>query len=229
MTTESTGRLIAIGDIHGCSRALQTMLEKLAPGPADTLVVLGDMVDRGPDSEKVIRQLLALQGKTTLIALLGNHEEMLLAVADGHLSPTTWTRHGGEQVLTSYGVDHPAQIPRQHLDFLRSAQLFHEQGSHLFAHACYLPQCPLAKTPREVLLWDFANPGELQPHCSGKAVVLGHTTQPDGDILDLGFVTLIDTGCCQGGWLTALDLTTGRVYQANEKGKLHSFERPIPG
>ena len=227
MPRKTTGRLFAVGDIHGCAQALQSLLENLNPGPSDTVVVLGDMVDRGPDSAEVLRQLLRLGERTRLVTLLGNHEEMLLQVADGWLSLDAWTRHGGDKTLESYGVDHPSRIPAEHLEFLRAAKTSHEQGGHLFAHACYLPHWPLAYTPRDVLLWQSADPGDLKPHCSGQPVVLGHTPQPDGDILDLGYAVLIDTDCWAGGWLTALEVGGDRVVQANRKGRVRRRARYV--
>ncbi len=225
MSKKNVSRLFAVGDIHGCSAALKTLLERMNPGPADTVVTLGDIVDRGPDTAGVVRQLLRLREQTNLVHLLGNHEEMLLQVAEGALSLEAWTCHGGEATLESYGVDHPAQIPATHLDFLREAKTTHEQGGHLFAHACYLPHWPLAYTPRDVLLWQSADPADLKPHTSGQPVILGHTPQPDGDILDLGYAVLIDTDCWAGGWLTALEVGGDRVLQANQRGRLRRRER----
>ena len=71
------GRLLAIGDIHGCLPALETVLAAVSPRPNDTLVLLGDYVDRGPQSRGVIERLLALKEQCCLVPLLGNHDEMM--------------------------------------------------------------------------------------------------------------------------------------------------------
>ena len=71
------GRTIAVGDIHGCSVALTAVLQAAAPQPEDTIITLGDHIDRGPDSRGVIERLLALAGRCRLIPLLGNHEMLL--------------------------------------------------------------------------------------------------------------------------------------------------------
>ena len=226
-TEKTKKRLFAIGDVHGCSRALKAIFAEMNPTLQDTVVILGDVVDRGPDSAGVIDMLLAWRAQTNLVHLVGNHEEMLLQVAEGALSLDDWTRHGGDKALDSYGVDHPSQLPASHLDFLRAAKLTHEQGNHLFAHACYLPHWPLPYTPRDVLLWKDADPTELRPHSSGKTVVLGHTPQPDGEILDLGFAVLVDTDCCHGGWLTALELNGSTIIQANNRGKMRRKRRYV--
>ena len=72
------GRIITIGDVHGCSVALRTLIEAIQPTPLDTLVFLGDYIDRGPDSRGVIEQVIALGERCQVVPLLGNHEEMLL-------------------------------------------------------------------------------------------------------------------------------------------------------
>src|SRR5262249_47793301 len=73
------GRTIAIGDIHGCPDALAALLDAVAPGREDTVVTLGDYIDRGPDSRRVLDRLIALAGRCRLVPLLGNHEEALLS------------------------------------------------------------------------------------------------------------------------------------------------------
>ena len=70
------------------------------------------------------------------------------------------------------------------------------------------------------LRWEFLEPHRQCPHFSGKRVVVGHTPQVSGEILDLGFLICIDTDCSRGGWLTALDVETGRVVQADQRGDM---------
>src|SRR3954470_13748102 len=96
-------RTIAIGDVHGCADALAALLDAVAPDPADTVVMLGDYVDRGPDSRRVLDRLVALAGRCKLVPLLGNHDELLLdALADLDALPR-WLKLGGTDTLRSYG------------------------------------------------------------------------------------------------------------------------------
>src|SRR5690606_21840182 len=97
-------RVIAIGDVHGCATALATLLDALQPAPSDRVVLLGDLIDRGPDSKGVIDQVLDLSEACHMVAILGNHEEMLLAAYDRPGSAGEWLAHGGEEMLASYGV-----------------------------------------------------------------------------------------------------------------------------
>ncbi len=73
--------------------------------------------------------------------------------------------------------------------------------------------------PRETLLWDSLKTRRPGPHCSGKTAIVGHASQKSGEILDLGHVKCIDTRCFDKGWLTALDVESGRVWQANKRGE----------
>jgi serine/threonine protein phosphatase 1 len=98
------GRTIAIGDIHGCARALATLLDAIGPAQEDTLVPLGDFIDCGPDSREVLDQLIALSRRCHLVPILGNHEEMLLAAALSSSALKEWLFCGGKQTLASYGA-----------------------------------------------------------------------------------------------------------------------------
>lgn len=222
MATAPPERIIAVGDIHGCSTALAALLEAIHPGPGDVLISLGDVIDYGPDSRGVLSQLKALRSRTNLILLTGNHEEMLFAVLDQNRDLESWTRHGGDQTLGSYGVDHPRDLPAEDIAFLRTAKWFHETDTHAFVHAGYFPNQPLRDTPSLTLFWEFLDPKRAWPHYSGKTFVVGHTPQTTGDILDLGFVVGIDTDCSRGNWLTALDTVSGHYWQANQRGEVRT-------
>ncbi len=222
------GRVMAIGDVHGCAAALRTLLAAVDPQPDDTVVTLGDYIDRGPDSRDVVQQLLELEERCRLVPLLGNHEEMLfLSMAD----PTVlglWLGYGGGAALRSYGVDPtgvgPAdlkdRLPTDHLTFLRACRACFTTDTHFFVHAGYVPDLPLDHQPVEALRWRSLTEWQPRPHQSGKIAVVGHTPQRSGRILDLGFLKAIDTWCHHGGWLTALEVESGEVTQANERGEL---------
>ena len=154
-----SGRIIAIGDIHGCSKALAALVEAIGPGPDDTLVPLGDYIDRGPDSRGVLDQLISLGERCLVVPLMGNH----YYEPDRLLYEQSW---GG----------------------LRWASL----------------------------------PPRSEPHRSGKVALVGHTAQKSGEVLDLGYLKCIDTFCHGGGWLTALEVETGRVWQADREGRLRA-------
>ena len=214
------GRTLAIGDIHGCATALKTLLAALQLAAKDTLVVLGDAIDRGPDSRDVLEQLLAVSRTCRLVPILGNHEQMLLDAIDGKMPLSDWLVHGGAETLDSYGPGAAlTEVPKKHLDFLRTWGDYHETDDHFFAHGNYLPKKKLKKQPWEEMRWRslrYVTPG---PHTSGKIAILGHTANKQGKVVNLGHLICIDTYCHGGGWLTALEPATGKIWQANEAGK----------
>jgi serine/threonine protein phosphatase 1 len=224
-------RTITIGDIHGCSLALKVLLDAIDPGPEDILVPLGDYIDRGPDSRGVLDQIIALRERCTVVPLLGNHEEMLLAALKDRTALRLWLSCGGLEAVASYSTRlrppaHPdslvSLIPEEHLFFLQSCRPYYQTDTHIFVHAGYVPERPLEEQPAEVLRWQPLNNQAVRPHCSGKIAIVGHTPQRSREILDLGILKCIDTFCHGGGWLTALEVRTGEVWQTNESGELRS-------
>lgn len=224
-----SSRIIAIGDVHGCSLALKALLEAINPGPEDLLITLGDYIDRGPDSRGVLDQLIALHERCALVPLLGNHEEMLLAALGGGQSELNfWFKFGGLAALASYGRsngqdirpgDLRTLISSEHLRFIKGCRDYFETVGHIFVHAYYEPDRPLSEQSWGGLRWASLPPVPAR-HRSGKVAIVGHTPQKNGEILDLGFLKCIDTFCHGGGWLTALEVRTGQVWQANERGEL---------
>jgi serine/threonine protein phosphatase 1 len=200
---------------------LAALIEAIRPSPQDEVITLGDCIDGGSDSCVVLGQLLALSRGSRLVPLMGNHEQMLLAALDSNSERGFWLKFGGDKTLASYGgAAGPEGIPREHLDFVRNCRAYHETDSHIFVHANYWPNMPMGELSSTVLYWEPLQPERVAPHCSGKTVIVGHTPQPGCRIMDLGFLKCIDTDCCRGGCLTALEVRTGRIWQANPQGEL---------
>jgi serine/threonine protein phosphatase 1 len=220
-----SSRTIAIGDVHGCATALRGLIEVINPQPDDTLIMLGDCVDRGPDSRDVIDDLLALGNRCRLVPLLGNHEEMMLNFLEGRPQPDNWLLCGGEATLQSYTrFDKRAGIPDEHLDFIRSWGDFAETNTHFFVHGGYHPEQSFAEQRWQIWRWQSLKQVIPAPHKSGKIAIVGHTSLRDGEVLDLGHLKCIDTYCWGGGWLTAIDTTAGQFWQVDRDGRLR--EKP---
>ena len=221
------GRTIAIGDIHRCSAALAALVQAIDPTPIDTLVFLGDYIDRGPDSRGILDQVIALAERCTVVPVLGNHEEMLLAALEGQSDLNYWLKFGGIETLASYGYNGQDissaglrdLIPSEHVRFIKPCRDYFETNRNIFVHAYYDPDRPLQESYWAGLRW-LSLPSTPIPHYSGKAAIVGHTPQKNGEILDLGCVKCIDTFCYGGGWLTALAVDTGKVWQANTAGEM---------
>ncbi|MBA62460.1 MAG: serine/threonine protein phosphatase [Planctomycetaceae bacterium] len=213
-TSNHQGRTIAIGDIHGCAKELQTLLELIKPATEDTIIFLGDYIDRGPDSKTVIETVIALRRCCNVVTLVGNHEVMLLDAIEQPLMLSLWLQFGGQQTLDSYGGDLSA-IPDRHLEFIDNCLLFHETNDHLFVHANYLPTIPLDQQDPQILLWTHLTELQPKPHVSGKRVFVGHTPQKNGRILDYGHLICLDTFCFGNGILTAMDIHSNDIWQTD--------------
>jgi serine/threonine protein phosphatase 1 len=221
-------RVIAIGDIHGCAKALRAIIDAICPQRDDTLITLGDCVDRGPESRQVIDELLALRDRCILIALLGNHEEMMLNFLDGIPQPDNWLDVGGMATCKSYSPRlNCREIDPVHVEYIRSWGDCYETKSHFFVHASYEPERPLANQHWQTMRWQSLKFGVPAAHVSGKTAVVGHTSLKDGDVLNLGHLVCIDTYCWGGGWLTALDADAGQIWQVDRDGRLRTDVGPL--
>ena len=212
-------RILAIGDIHGCAIALEVLLTAVQPQPEDKIITLGDYVDKGANSKAVIDILIKLHTSGQLIPLKGNHELMMLRARDSSIAEKYWRRCGGDKTLKSYGeTANLIDIPSSHWNFLENICLnYWETDTHLFVHANVYPQKPLHQQPEYMLFWGGFE--DSLPHYSGKKMVCGHTVQTSGLPCDLGFAICIDTWVDGGGWLTCLDVNSGEIWQANQKGE----------
>jgi serine/threonine protein phosphatase 1 len=222
-----SGRLIAIGDIHGCAHALRRLITAISPRPEDVIVTLGDVLDRGPNSREVIELLMDLSQKCVFKPVLGNHEEMFLDVFNEKISPLPWIRFGGAATLDSYGFSGDLSvIPREHVEFLATFVDFVESDSYFFVHANYEADRPLSQQDSKWLRWKSLE--EIVPtrHQSGKTAIVGHTPDRSGEIFSLKHLKCIDTFCYGGGWLTALDVGSGEIWQVNEEEAVRGVRSP---
>ncbi|NIQ94550.1 MAG: serine/threonine protein phosphatase [Desulfuromonadales bacterium] len=219
--TERTGRLLAVGDIHGCYAQLVELMERVAPSADDRLVFLGDYIDRGPQSRRVIDYLIALQERLPrTVCLRGNHEQMLLDALTGDIDAVgLFLFNGGTATVSSYGGDLD-RLPEEHLEFLRNLPLYHEEDDFIFVHAGLRPGLSLAEQDEHDLLWvrqEFLH----SDHDWGKTVVHGHTPRPGVEFrdnrigIDTGAVFAARGGTVPEGYgvLTCCDVRTHELWQ----------------
>jgi len=214
-------RTLAIGDIHGCLKSLGTLATFVQLSAGDRLVFLGDYVDRGPDSRGVIDWILETRKSIEVIALRGNHEEMMMAsqfnIAKAHL----WASYGGRETLASYETDFMGNwadaVPTTHWQFLQQTRLYFETDKHIFVHGMVNPDRSMAEQDPCLMVWTKCF--GMKPHQSGRPVICGHTAHKDGNIGVYDFGVCIDTAAHKGQWLTCLNPKTGEYWQANEQGQ----------
>lgn len=207
-TIDSMGKIFAVGDIHGSFDQLQDLIQKIPIDFAtDTLVFIGDYIDRGPGSVEVVDYLLDLKKRVPeVIFLKGNHEDMLEKYLDG-TDRFTYLLNGGQNTLDCYlRKTHSTNnypIPADHLEFFRSLRLYYETEDYIFVHAGLRPKVPLADQESEDLLW-IRDKFIYSKYDFGKPVVFGHTPleKPLVDRNKIG----IDTGAVYGNALTCVQL-----------------------
>jgi len=196
------------------------------PDSDDTLVFLGDYVDHGPDSAAVLDWLVDFQSRARIVALRGNHDNLMLKARRGE-GVDKWLSVGGRATVLSYGVSGEpgglSFVPESHWRFLESTVPSHETETHLFVHANLRPDLPLREQPGFMLYCErFRDP---PPHRSGKIMVCGHTSQASGAPLDIGHAICLETRVYAGGWLTCLDTGSRRYWQASQAGEVREGSR----
>lgn len=219
-------RVYAIGDIHGRDDLFARLIEKIEadnairPAARTTLILLGDLVDRGPDSDRVVERARMLSAPFDKIRLLiGNHEECFLGALSGDPKRVRYfVRIGGDATIRSYWRDDaayddadfealaarlPMLVPQEHIDFLGRGEDMIAIGDYVFVHAGVRPGVPLERQAIPDLRWireDF-----LQDTSDfGAVVIYGHTI---GDKVDRQPNRIgIDTGAYYSGVLTAICL-----------------------
>jgi len=223
-------RVYAVGDVHGCADRLFDLHSLIArhltehPCAKPLLLHLGDFVDRGPDSARVIARLSLgspLRG-VPMVNLMGNHEWMMLrALAlGGAANAEHWLQNGGDASLESWGVPEGTPVagwaemlPLEHLAFLRDLRPYHVLDDYVFVHAGVRPEVPLVEQSWHDLLWirgGFLDwDWSLLPEAPALVAVHGHTPAPEPELRAnrIG----LDTGAVRGGMLTCGVLEGDRI------------------
>lgn len=216
----------AIGDIHGQLSLLKKMLSTLPLIDSDTLIFLGDYIDRGEDSKGVIDYLLEYDYPCSVIFLRGNHEDLFLDAAAERYpkfqNTMMWLRNGGTTTVKSYDPDTEDlwsnfdlhKIPVAHVVFFKSLLNYYETNDYIFVHAGCDPLMPLINQDPEKMRWvrySFINDNTSWP----KRVIFGHTIQRNGPLIMPNKIG-IDTGAFSRDALTAVELPSCRFYTVGE-------------
>ena len=217
------GRLIAVGDIHGCADEFEELLDRVDLRPSDRLVLLGDLVNRGPDSLRVVQ----LARKHATAALLGNHELRLLNFRKTD-DPTHLKRsdHATLEQLDSRGWDYLERMPLTYED---------EDLGVVLVHGGFLPGQPWRKQAARVVTRIQVVDQDGEPRKRSEApgaphwseiwrgppfVIYGHT--PRDEVARTKWTIGIDTGCVLGGALTAFVLPEGRLVRVKARRRYYA-------
>jgi serine/threonine protein phosphatase 1 len=222
-------RRIIIGDVHGHYNTLQNLLDAIAPNQDEEVYFLGDLIDRGPDSAKVVDFVM----NSGYGCVRGNHEEMLLQIIEQGIDVEdliyAWLYNGGQATLTSYKNN----IPTEHIKWLQNLPMYLDLGDLWLVHAGLNPDLTLEEHDVSQFCWirsEFHSMTEA--YFQDKLIITGHTitftlpgVEPGKIAKGAGWLG-IDTGVYHpySRWLTGLDITNKIVYQYNhEKKKLRTM------
>lgn len=206
------GNIFAIGDIHGTIDKLKKLMDKIDIHQDDTLVFIGDYIDRGPKSYEVVDYLIHLKKQIQKVVFLkGNHEDMFEKYLHG-IDPHIFLSNGGQHTLESYLMNRssiPPLIPDAHREFYQSLVLFFETEQFIFVHAGMKENIPIREQNIEDLLWIRGN-FIYSDYNFDKIIVFGHT--PFIEPLVLPNKIGIDTGAVYGNKLTCVKLPDIKFY-----------------
>jgi serine/threonine protein phosphatase 1 len=196
----------AIGDVHGCFTKLDNLMHRCAEFAGSRphrFVLLGDYIDRGPESRAVIRRLRRLteQQPGDVVCLMGNHEDMLMSAIGNPSDVNWWLDNGGDATLASYGVTSIKDLPADDIEWIRNLPLCHDDDLRFFVHAGIDPIAPLDRQDRHTMLWTRQRYSDaLDP---GRFVVHGHTPLRSEFPEQRPYRLNLDTGAVYGGPLSA--------------------------
>jgi serine/threonine protein phosphatase 1 len=217
-------RTFVIGDIHGCAATLRSLVdESLRPSSEDRIILLGDLIDRGPDSKGVLDFIFQLRQRGMRVdSVRGNHEQMCLQSADDHDELDMWCANGGQETLESFQADGPGDIPGIYRDFFASLPHYLLLDDFIIVHAGlnFDVEDPFSDT--FAMLWS-RSPFVDRKRINGRRLICGHTPvnfyrleeslKSDKIMLDNGCIYFARPGM---GRLAALELESMTVtYQEN--------------
>lgn len=205
-------KLIGISDIHGEYEKLCAVLNKTSPQKDDTIIFMGDYIDRGAKSREVVDKIIGMQNVCNCVYLIGSHEYALLhASSDEYYNYLFWN-YGGVQTVESYGSFE--NILKTHGDFFKSLKFYHLTDNYLFIHAGLKPGVPLEEQHETDMVYirkEFYG----QKHSLPQKIIFGHTEFTSPQIQDDKIC--IDTGCgkFKDAPLTAFISENGKEYFVN--------------
>jgi serine/threonine protein phosphatase 1 len=211
-------RSFAITDIHGCSNTFKALVEEvIGLTKSDKLYLLGDYIDRGPDSKGVLDYIMLLsENGYQVFAIKGNHEEMLIDAYESERNAEIWLFNGGEATLKSFNVSFIEEIPEVYIHFLRSLPSYIETDAFIMVHAGLNFNIPFPLEDEEAMFWLRNFEVDIKK-TQGRGVIHGHTPvsllkiQESIRLYPVNHKINLDNGCVFGrheffGHLCALQL-----------------------
>jgi len=210
-------RTFVIGDIHGSFTSIRLMEEFVGFKTTDTIILLGDYIDRGPDSKAVLDWCIAAKKRYNLITLMGNHELLMHEAKADIENYFGWIMNGGQDTLRSFGCK-LNEIPQKYWDFIYNCELYYETDEYIFVHGGLEENKPLQAQDPDSACWIRFR--DLKPHMSGKTIICGHTPTRNKEPEVKPFAICLDTHVfSHQGYLTCMELNSGEYWQTSDRGE----------
>ena len=212
------GRLLAVGDIHGCFDAYyELIINRIKLERSDKLVLLGDYIDRGSKSREVIDHIMELIARGyNVVPLAGNHEAMLIDAFKNPGFLPVWLLNSGTDTLISFGISDLSELEPRYVDFFLSLVYFEREGNFIFVHAGFNDDSDDPFTDYQGMIWE-SRPSYRNHVFDGTTIIHGHRPKTvkyvEKMIKEKSGVIPIDTGCVYinepgFGHLSALEVNT---------------------
>lgn len=216
-------RIFVIGDIHGCFIAMKELIEnQIQLSKDDKLIFLGDYIDRGPDSKKVLDYIMDLQNNDyDIITLRGNHESMFINAWYNENLISKWILNGGSETLLSFGTDKLKNIDSKYMQFLENLKFYYELDKYIFVHAGFNDNIENPFSDNYSMLWN-SREQYFNPLLNDRTIIHGHAPVPlniiQKQITNNTGVINIDGGCTYAniryGKLIAFEVNTRTILIA---------------
>ncbi len=214
-------RTLVIGDIHGCINTFKYLIYKILKiDTTDRIIILGDLIDRGPNSKAVVDEVIRLKKSGFKISSLrGNHEQMLIDASIFKDNFPLWKRNGGAKTCESFGINHIKELPKQYIDFFRAMPSYIELEKFILVHAGLNFDIDNPIDDKESMIW-VRNNFIIKEKIENRKIIVGHTPQSIEEIqtgLNSDIIKL-DGGCVYYGFkknlgnLVALELDTQKLF-----------------
>jgi len=218
-----SGRLLAIGDIHACFKTFAELLSLVKLDKSDQCILMGDYIDRGPDSHAVLDLIMSLVGDGyNIIPLMGNHERMMQMANQSLIDLSLWENNGARKTMKSLNIKNPENIEKRYIDLIGTMPYFYKNDDYIFVHGGLNFKLDDPFSDTEFMLW--ARPGEIDlQKTDGRKLVVGHTPatiEVINESLGTDLIRL-DGGCVYTnrlpvmGKLCCYDFTNKRLFYQN--------------
>ncbi len=206
-----------ISDIHGCKKSFEALLDKIQFNQSDELYLLGDFVDRGPDSKGVFDLIWTLQKMGhSIFCLKGNHEQMCLDSFNSKEKHDYWIRYGGRETFDSFIKDGGNAIPQEYLNFIKQMPVFFDVDQYILVHAGLNFEVPSPLEEEIAMLWIRDWYGKIDKDwLKNRIIIHGHTPTPK-ELIELQLKRLDE--------VRVLDIDAGCVFDRPGQGYLCAFE-----